>query len=105
MVINNADNPTGDIDEIMLQPLKLTVGVTDFSFDLAYAKFDANSPDKLDVLASSDCGVTWVNIYSKNNLQLETYLSADPNNWVPTLDSHWRTERINLNSLKDHLMC
>ncbi|SNB27422.1 Protein of unknown function precursor containing PKD domains and a C-terminal secretion signal [Flavobacterium psychrophilum] len=98
MVINNADNPTGDIDEIMLQPLKLTVGVTDFSFDLAYAKFDANSPDKLDVLASSDCGVTWVNIYSKNNLQLETYLSADPNNWVPTLDSHWRTERINLNS-------
>jgi PKD repeat protein len=100
MMMNNADNAAGDIDEIMLQPLNLAVGVTDFSFDVAYAKFDKDSPDVLDVLISKDCGVTWTNLYSKTHTVLETAVSTDPNNWIPTLDSQWRTERISLTNFK-----
>lgn len=100
MVMNDADNKANDIDEITMQPLNLSTGITDFSFDVAYAKFDKNSPDVLEVLISKDCGVTWDKLYSKTHTILETATSTDPNNWIPTLDSQWRTERILLDSYK-----
>ncbi|MCV9929078.1 PKD domain-containing protein [Flavobacterium sp. LS1R49] len=100
MIINNADNAAGDVDEIMLQPLNLSLGATDFSFDVAYAKFDANSPDVLDVLISRDCGATWTNLYSKTHTVLETATSTDANNWIPTSDSDWRNERVSLTNFK-----
>jgi PKD repeat protein len=100
MIMNNADNAAGDVDEITLQPLNLAVGVTDFSFDVAYAKFDANSPDVLDILISKDCGATWTNLYSKTHTVLETATSTNANNWVPTSDSDWRTERVSLTNFK-----
>jgi PKD repeat protein len=100
MIMNDADNKVGDIDEITLKPLNLTTGITDFSFDVAYAKFDKNSPDVLEVLISKDCGVTWNKLYTKTHTILETTVSSDPNNWIPTLDSHWRTERILLDNYK-----
>jgi PKD repeat protein len=100
MVMNDADNKAGNIDEITLKPLNLSTGITDFSFDVAYAKFDKNSPDILEVLISKDCGVTWDKLYSKTHTILETATSTDPNNWIPTLDSQWRTERILLEKYK-----
>lgn len=101
MIMNNADNgKIGEIDEIVLKPLDLSVGVTDFSFDVAYAKFDDNSPDSLEILASKDCGKTWESVYLKTHTALETFVSKDPNNWIPTLNSHWRTERISLSNFK-----
>ncbi|KLT71324.1 PKD domain-containing protein [Flavobacterium sp. ABG] len=101
MVMNNADNAkVGEIDEIILKPADLSVGITDFSFDVAYAKFDAASPDVLEILASKDCGLTWESIYVKTHTELETFVSADPNNWVPVSDSDWRTERVLLSNFK-----
>ncbi|WP_207209599.1 PKD domain-containing protein [Flavobacterium sp. 140616W15] len=100
MIINNADNATGDVDEITLHPLNLAIGATDFSFDVAYAKFDADSPDVLNVLISKDCGVTWTNLYSKTHTVLETAISTDANNWIPTSDSDWRAERVSLTAFK-----
>ncbi|PIF30513.1 putative secreted protein (Por secretion system target) [Flavobacterium sp. 9] len=101
MVMNNADNDkVGAIDEIILKPVDLSVGITDFSFDVAYAKFDASSPDVLEILASKDCGLTWQSVCLKTHTELETFVSTDPNNWVPTSDSQWRTERIILLDFK-----
>lgn len=100
MIINNADNAAGDVDEITLKPVNLAVGATDFSFDVAYAKFDAASPDLLNVLISKDCGSTWTTLYSKTHTVLETAVSTDANNWVPTSDADWRTERISLSAFK-----
>jgi PKD repeat protein len=100
MIMNDADNKVGDIDEITLNPLNLTTGITDFSFDVAYAKFDKDSPDVLEVLISKDCGVTWNKLYTKTHTILETAVSSDPNNWIPTLDSEWRAERILLDGYK-----
>ncbi len=96
MIMNNADNDTvGEKDEITLQPLDLSVGETNFSFDVAYTKFDNDSPDVLKVLASIDCGVNWTELYSKTHTELETFGPADnPNSWIPTEASHWRTEQI-----------
>lgn len=101
MVMNNADNDkVGEIDEIILKPADLSVGVTDLSFDVAYAKFDAVSPDVLEILASKDCGATWESVYLKTHMDLETFVSNDPNNWIPTSEEHWRTERVILSKYK-----
>ncbi len=101
MIMNNADNDkVGEVDEIILKPVDLSVGVTDFSFDVAYAKFDTESPDVLEILVSKDCGLTWESVYLKTHTQLETFVSTDPNNWVPSTDSHWRTERVLLSKFK-----
>ncbi|WBX75001.1 PKD domain-containing protein [Tenacibaculum ovolyticum] len=106
MIMNNADNSTvGELDEILLPSLDLSVGATDFYFDVAYTKFDNDSPDKLKVLASKDCGVTWVTLYEKTHTELETTEVLDnpgtPNNeandWIPSLPEHWRKERVILN--------
>ena len=101
MMMNNADNSkVGEVDEIILKPTDLSVGVTDFSFDIAYAKFDAASPDVLEILASKDCGLTWESVYLKTHTELETAVSNDPNNWIPASDSDWRTERVLLSNFK-----
>lgn len=102
MIMNNSDNATvGEIDEITLQPLDLSIGETDFSFDVAYTKFDNDSPDVLKVLISKDCGENWTEVYSKTHTELETFGPAtNPNDWVPTEDSHWRTERILLSEFR-----
>ncbi len=102
MIMNNADNENlGEIDEITLQPMDLSTGNTDFSFDVAYTKFDNDSPDVLKVLVSKDCGVSWKEVYSKTHIELETFgPAAKPNDWKPTEDSHWRTERILLDEFK-----
>ncbi|WP_300976804.1 PKD domain-containing protein [Flavobacterium sp.] len=101
MIINNADNGNiGEIGEIILKPINLTAGITDFSFDIAYAKFDATSADLLEIQVSIDCGATWKNVYKKTHLEMETFVSTDPNNWIPTESTHWRTERILLTDYK-----
>ncbi|MCG8891181.1 PKD domain-containing protein, partial [Tenacibaculum finnmarkense] len=105
MMMNNADNETiGELDEIIMPSLDLSVGATDFYFDVAYTKFDDASPDKLMVMASSDCGTTWDNLYEKTHTVLETVNVVDnpdtedneSNKWVPTKASDWRKERVNL---------
>ncbi|WBX73008.1 PKD domain-containing protein [Tenacibaculum pacificus] len=104
MIMNNADNSTvGELDEIMLPSLDLSVGATDFYFDVAYTKYDDASPDKLKVLVSKDCGTTWATLYEKTHTVLETVeVLDDPltvdnneaNDWIPTLPEHWRKERV-----------
>lgn len=113
LVINNADNPEGKIDEVILIPFNFS-GLTDpyLSFDLAYTQYlnatdPTPAPDAIDILVSKDCGTTWTNVYSKNYLQLQTVnppIQDDPNtpnenetnDWIPTQDSDWREEVVNL---------
>ncbi len=108
MIMNNADNETvGTVDEVILNPLDLTGGAS-FKFDIAYAKFDDVSKDKLKILASTNCGTTWTEVYSKDNIQLETFAAVnDPDTWIneinlwkPTTAAHWRTENVSLDQFK-----
>ena len=104
MIMNNADNVTvGEIDEISLPALDLT-GFESISmtFDVAYTKYDAASADELRVYVSTDCGQNWAEIYMKTHTDLETVdvATAQSNNWVPTTDSDWRNELIDLSPYK-----
>ena len=106
MIMNNSDNKTvGEIDEIILNPLDLSTSGASFQFDVAYTKFDIDSKDQLKVFASTNCGSTWVEVYSKTHTELETFSAVDNpdtwineiNDWRPSTSSHWRTEQIALN--------
>ncbi|MEW7279012.1 M43 family zinc metalloprotease [Aquimarina sp. 2201CG1-2-11] len=103
MIMNNADNPAGKIDEITLSDIDLSTGVSRLSFDVAYTRYDDNSEDVLEILGSLDCGNTWKVLFRKNHLELETaeVLTNDSNDWIPTNSTDWRTENISLDQYKD----
>lgn len=119
LVINNADNPANKIDEVILTPFNFT-GLTSgvLKFDLAYTQYlsatdPTPAPDKIDILVSKDCGATWTNVYSKNQLQLQTVsppIQDDPattnanetNDWKPSQNSDWREENVSLGSQFDN---
>ena len=103
MVMNNADNANvGEIDEILLQPVNLAAMVNPaFSFDVAYTMYDNVSQDELRVFASTDCGDTWTELWMQNHLQLETVSvpTNQSNNWIPSQNSDWKTEYIDISSM------
>lgn len=66
------------------------------SFDVAYARWGAGYSDTLAVLASTDCGTTWTQVWRKGG----TTLATSPDNtslFVPD-SSQWRPEVISLNA-------
>jgi len=85
----------GAIADILVQPLDLGGTQTPvLTFDVAYAQFGASYNDKLQVFASSNCGVTWTNVYDKAGSVLSTR-APKATLFVPTA-SEWRTDTIQL---------
>ena len=66
------------------------------SFDVAYAKYAQNYTDSLEVLVSTDCGVTWTSVYFKGGDDLAT-APDETGTFIPA-NSEWRTDSIDLGS-------
>ncbi|CAM1335026.1 PKD domain-containing protein [Tenacibaculum aestuariivivum] len=101
IIMNNADNDVIGEEDYLRLPFYDFSGAAraQLYFDVAYVKFDENSPDILKVEVSTDCGNSWSEVYSKTHLELETTTSAlSPNNWVPNKISDWRKEIVNLSA-------
>jgi Secretion system C-terminal sorting domain len=66
------------------------------TFDVAYAFYAANYADTLQVLVSTDCGVSYTTLYSKGGLDLGT---APPmqNQFLPTA-AQWRKDTVDLSA-------
>ena len=94
---NYAFNDAGNLDEARTPKLNFT-GLTSaqMTFDVAYAPYNAANFDGLEVLVSTDCGLTYTSVYSKSNTVLAT-APATTALFVPTA-AQWRTETISLNS-------
>jgi len=93
------DAPAGNICNLYLHNIDLSSSATTaaLSFDVAYAPYDNTTNDQLDVEASSDCGVSWTNVYSKNGSGLSTAPAITTAAFVPS-KTQWRTEGVNLNA-------
>lgn len=90
------NNSTGDVDDLFLPPSNLSGSAAPvLSFDLAYAQKNANNNDKLEVMVSDNCGVSWSSVYSQSGLNLSTALPTAIS-YVPFDISEWRTESVNL---------
>ena len=103
MIMNNADNAmVGEIDEIILPALDFSYQTFgEMRFDVAYTKYDDNSPDILKVEMSLDCGNTWSELWVKDHMQLETVTvpTDQSNDWVPSETNNWREELISIDSV------
>jgi hypothetical protein len=86
----------GDIDELILPPMDLS-GADDpmMFFDLAYAQQSGAENDKLEVLASFDCGGSWAPVYSKTGSALATTSPQGPTQFIPSA-TDWTTEYVTL---------
>jgi len=86
----------------ILQSPKIDISHVDslyISFDVAYAQYSAAYSDSLQVVYSTDCGVTWQpTAYSKGGASLATnggaYVTTE---FVPN-STQWRHETINLST-------
>ena len=99
--LNFSDNDIGNQDEFRTPSLSFTNLLSaKISFDVAYAAYSSSYIDGLEVLISSDCGITWNSLYLKTGLTVGpgNLPTAPPtsNEFIPTA-AQWRNDTINLN--------
>jgi hypothetical protein len=90
------NNPVvGDRDELYMPNSSFT-GLTNMkmTFDVAYAQVDPTVSEGLDVLVSTNCGVTWTNVYSKYGAVLAS-APVTTVAFTPT-GVQWRSEVVNM---------
>lgn len=79
-----------------LQSMAYDLSATDSAllvFDVAYSLYSAAYSDTLFVRATTDCGLTWTEIYAKGGSQLATAPNQTASGFVPT-PSQWRTDSV-----------
>lgn len=86
----------------ILQSPKIDITNTDsirINFDVAYAQYDATTIDSLQIVYSTDCGVTWLSTsYNKGGNTLSTNGGGfDSSSFIPTA-SQWRSENVNIST-------
>ncbi|HNQ12375.1 MAG TPA: T9SS type A sorting domain-containing protein [Bacteroidia bacterium] len=89
----------GNIDELYVPRVNLSNSVIPITleFDVAHATYGTAYIDRLDVLASSDCGQTWNTVYTKSYPALSTVTNPVTAAFTPTA-AQWRAESVNLDS-------
>lgn len=88
----------GDIDYFYVPRLDMT-GLTamEMTFSVSHKNYNATYVERLEVIASTDCGTTWSTLYNKAGTALAT-AGASTSAFTPSLASQWRTETVNLNA-------
>lgn len=89
---------SGQFDDLVTPLLDFSNALTPCSvtFDVSYARYDAQNFDSLLVHASTNCGQTWNRVYGKGGTGLAT--APDNTNAFAPSNTQWRTETISLNS-------
>lgn len=98
---NTAANGTG-ITAIGNFNTNTTATHLNLDFDLAHCLYDGSENDKLEVVVSTDCGATWTSKWSKSGTALATRAPLGNASFIPKLSSEWRSESVNLNSIKNN---
>jgi hypothetical protein len=91
-------SPAGRKDFLYTQNVDLSAaGTASLTFNLAYAQAKTLT-DSLIIMASSDCGATWTNVYAKGGALLATAANDSTQTFAPASTADWRSEAVNLNS-------
>jgi PKD repeat protein len=101
LFMNNYDYPTvGARDFVQTFHVNLDgAAQPKLYFDVAYARYNANFSDTLEVYVSSDCGENFaLPIYRRGGSNLAS-VPDDTEFFEPTLASQWRTDSLDLSSL------
>lgn len=93
----NYNNP-GSMDYLKTMELDLTNAISAINtFDVAYARYNAQFSDTLIVAVSTDCGSTYTNVYTKGGVTLAT-VADQTAIWQPTASTEWRNDTADLNA-------
>lgn len=95
---SGSENINGQVDYLRMPAIDMMSAPTGTSlqFNVAYAKYDASSDDRLEVRVSTDCGATWTTIYDKSGTNLST-APITTTAFTPSA-SQWRQETVDLSS-------
>ncbi len=97
IIFDNYNVADADDDEMRIPGVDLSSMISaQMTFDVAYAPYNTQYFDGLEVLVSTDCGSTFSSVYLKSNTVLATR-TATTANFVPTT-TQWRTESIDLSA-------
>lgn len=98
--LNNFSPTAGDIDEFITPAIDMsTITNPTMSFKVAYQrKSTSDTLDRLRVLTSTNCGLAWVQKYSKGVSTLPTVTAVSSSAFTPSATSQWRQETINISS-------
>lgn len=89
----------GDKDELYLPLLDLTnIPMPVLKFDVAHARYDNTTKERLMVKVSKNCGAMWKSLYNKIDPALAT-TDATKDQFIPD-ESQWRTETVDLSDYK-----
>ena len=104
MMNNFTTSHIGQLDEIVTPAVNLTTVLSPMlSFQLAYMLYtdpslSPNYSDTLEVLISTDCGVTYTSIYKKFGTALTTTTPTWANSAFTPTAAQWRMETVSLNA-------
>lgn len=91
-------NIAGQEDYLMSPMLDFESALSpELRFNVAYAKYNSSSVDELKIVASTDCGATWTQVYDKKGTTLQTITTNASNAWTPSA-TQWRTDSVNLSA-------
>ena len=100
MMFDNFSYSDGDDDEVRLPGASFSgLSSAQLQFDVAYAAYSTTSFDGLQVLVSTDCGLTFTSVYNKTGATVAAgnlpTAAAQTTAFTPTA-AQWRTETVNL---------
>jgi hypothetical protein len=92
----NYNSGSPGVDELISPAIDLNgTTVPELKFNVAHAYYGASNQERLRVLVSTDCGVTYTSIYDKTYTALAT-VGQSASSFSPTLAAHWRLETVSL---------
>jgi PKD repeat protein len=100
MVYDNFNyNQGGTRDDIWTPKYSFTgLSSATLTFDCSYARYDATYSDTLSVWASTDCGLTFTQVFIEGGTTLANGNADQTAIFIPTTAGQWRTETVNLNA-------
>ncbi|MEO5570729.1 MAG: T9SS type A sorting domain-containing protein [Bacteroidia bacterium] len=90
----------GQIDELMTPGYDFSGSIVTASldFDVAYCQY-SNENDRIQVQLSTDCGVTWTDVWNKSGSQLAFgNPPVGTSAWTPISAAQWHHQTVSLNS-------
>jgi photosystem II stability/assembly factor-like uncharacterized protein len=100
-IFDNYNNDSqGNSDDLTMNLNPSTLASNSYlKFDVAYARWGAGYSDTLEILASTDCGQTYQNLYLKGGTDLAT--SPDFQEYFTPSSSQWRTDSVDLSNFSN----
>lgn len=94
--LTNFSQAAGSEDELIASPVNLSsitsaTGVT-LSFKYSYRKKNSANNERLQVLISKDCGLTWTTVKNISGVTLGSTVLTSA--WTPTSDADWTSSHV-----------